>query len=44
MIERFKLIYKFNIKKDFINCPVGIDNGAILFDEIKNSIIDIHRL
>ena len=35
MFERFTVIYKFNINKDFIDCPVEIDKGAVLFDRVN---------
>ena len=32
MAERFTIVRKFDIHKDFVDCPVEIAKGAILFD------------
>lgn len=39
MAERFTIIYKFNINKDFIDCPVEIDKGAVLFDRANHKCV-----
>ena len=39
MAERFTIIYKFNINKDFIDCPVEINKGAVLFDRLNHKCV-----
>lgn len=39
MAERFTIVRKFDIHKDFIDCPVEIDKGAILFDRANSKCV-----